>query len=225
MKRNYSTKLLSRFETNRSIRLRCQQRQIVFGRESRLPRRRVVSRLSPRQSIGLRAVNDFQSLIPAYLCHNLSEARSLLLVDHTHECIPCRKAMNEARKQRHGIHVTPGQRQNVTRLQPVVLRWGIAAASGDWLWTCSPYRLFNATCRSARASKLLCRQLKVRFIRLPTRKRLRLALAQNCRLMSASEPRKMRMRLSVSVMGHLIEMKDRSELYLTQERDRERRSI
>src|ERR1041385_1745171 len=43
---------------------------------------------------------DFQSLIPAHLAGKLSEARSLLLVDHTHECIPCRKAMNEARAKR-----------------------------------------------------------------------------------------------------------------------------
>jgi len=43
---------------------------------------------------------DYQSLIPAYLAGKLSEARSLLLVDHTHECIPCRKAMNEARSSR-----------------------------------------------------------------------------------------------------------------------------
>src|ERR1041384_7641660 len=43
---------------------------------------------------------DFQSLIPAQLAAKLSEARSLLLVNHTHECIPCRKAMNEARAKR-----------------------------------------------------------------------------------------------------------------------------
>ena len=44
--------------------------------------------------------SDFQSLIPAHLAGKLSEARSLLLVDHTHECIPCRKAMNDARSRR-----------------------------------------------------------------------------------------------------------------------------
>ena len=70
---------------------------------------------------------DFQSLIPAYLSGSLSEARSLLLVDHTHECIPCRKAMKDARSRR----MAPAKKAAVTRrysIQPVVLRWGIAAA-------------------------------------------------------------------------------------------------
>jgi ferric-dicitrate binding protein FerR (iron transport regulator) len=71
--------------------------------------------------------DDFQSLIPAYLTGSLSEARSLLLVDHTHECIPCRKAMKDARSRR----MAPAKKAIATRrysLSPVILRWGIAAA-------------------------------------------------------------------------------------------------
>src|SRR5216110_2918294 len=75
---------------------------------------------------------DFQSLIPGYLGGKLSEARSLLLVDHTHECIPCRKALKQARESRAGAVVPAVRRQNrkaaTYSLRPVVLRWGIAAA-------------------------------------------------------------------------------------------------
>src|SRR5215218_624462 len=70
---------------------------------------------------------DFQSLIPAYLAGKLSEARSLLLVDHTHECIPCRKAMKEARSER-AVTIKPVTRNNRYSLQPSVMRWAIAAA-------------------------------------------------------------------------------------------------
>jgi hypothetical protein len=74
----------------------------------------------------IESCKDFQSLIPAYLNNTLSEARSLLLVDHTHECIPCRRAMKDARIE----SVAPRKQQAATRrfnIQPVVLRWGIAA--------------------------------------------------------------------------------------------------
>src|SRR5437763_358906 len=74
---------------------------------------------------------DFQSLIPAYLGGKLSEARSLLLVDHTHECIPCRRALKQAREARVAT-VIPAVRKRNQKMQyslrPVVLRWGIAAA-------------------------------------------------------------------------------------------------
>lgn len=69
---------------------------------------------------------DFQSLIPTHLKGSLSPARSLLLVDHTHECIPCRRALNDARTQK----VVPARKIAGApryRIQPV-WRWGIAAA-------------------------------------------------------------------------------------------------
>ncbi|HKO98179.1 MAG TPA: FecR domain-containing protein [Pyrinomonadaceae bacterium] len=69
---------------------------------------------------------DFQSLIPAHLSGNLSDARSLLLVDHTHECIPCRKAMKDARTRR----MAPAKKAAVASrysISPVIMRWGIAA--------------------------------------------------------------------------------------------------
>src|SRR5437773_7828262 len=74
---------------------------------------------------------DFQTLIPAYLGYKLSEARALLLVDHTHECIPCRKALKQARESRVGV-VAPAVRRQSRKastysLRPVVMRWGIAA--------------------------------------------------------------------------------------------------
>ncbi|MFN2533411.1 MAG: FecR domain-containing protein, partial [Pyrinomonadaceae bacterium] len=70
---------------------------------------------------------DFQSLIPAYLNGQLSEARSLLLVDHTHECIPCRRSMNRVRSQRVAVVREPAKRARYN-VRPVVMRWGIAAA-------------------------------------------------------------------------------------------------
>src|SRR5258708_9139100 len=74
---------------------------------------------------------DFQTLIPAYLGGKLSEARSLLLVDHTHECIPCRKALTQEREVRVRT-VDRARRQNrkvsTYSLRPSVVRWGIAAA-------------------------------------------------------------------------------------------------
>src|SRR5262249_31715988 len=74
---------------------------------------------------------DFQSLMPAYLRNELSEARALLLVDHTHECIPCRKALKQARTAHVAAAVAPQRsvrKSSRYNINPVVLRWGIAAA-------------------------------------------------------------------------------------------------
>ena len=97
----------------------------MFGRVSPLLQLKLKLKLPTVDRI--EGCADFQSLIPAYLAGKLSEARSLLLVDHTHECIPCRRAMNEARSRRSAT-IKPAVSKPRFTLQPVVMRWGIAAA-------------------------------------------------------------------------------------------------
>jgi FecR protein/Putative zinc-finger len=77
----------------------------------------------------IRGCTDFQALIPAYQQGILSSARTMLLEDHVRECVPCRKALKEARGgnqaalrlERQKARVETGSRRMA------VLRWGIAA--------------------------------------------------------------------------------------------------
>src|SRR5260370_368036 len=73
---------------------------------------------------------DFQSLIPPFLGGKVSGGGSHLLVDHTHEGIPCRRGLKQARESRVAAP-TPARKQarktfNYS-LNPGVVRWGIAA--------------------------------------------------------------------------------------------------
>jgi hypothetical protein len=46
----------------------------------------------------IRSCDDFRSLIPAYLSSSLTASRNLLFEDHVHECVLCRKALEQARR-------------------------------------------------------------------------------------------------------------------------------
>ena len=73
--------------------------------------------------------SDFQGLIPAYLQGALSEAKLLLLEDHVGECLPCRKAMKQARSARRGVKTAAASRSPVARSWAATLGWRVAAVA------------------------------------------------------------------------------------------------
>src|SRR5215212_2686728 len=155
---------------------------------------------------------DFQSLIPAYLAGKLSEGRSLLLVDHTHECIPCRKAMNDARSRRSAT-AKPAARKPRYTLQPVVMRWGIAAALVigfgllpiPFMQRFWPYGDFEATVQAAEGQVFQVADTQTASV------------SAGAKLQRGEKVRTAKDGRAVIHLrdGSLIEMKDRSELYLT----------
>jgi hypothetical protein len=78
---------------------------------------------APIASHGLQGCADYQSLIPAYLRGELSPARALLVEDHTRSCVPCRRALKEARE---GHQTVPAVRRAA---QPADRRAWLALAA------------------------------------------------------------------------------------------------
>ena len=74
----------------------------------------------------IRTCTDFQSLIPSYLSGKLSAARTILFEDHTRECLPCRKALKETRS---GKVVRIGEFVQVNNPRVTFTKWLMAAAA------------------------------------------------------------------------------------------------
>src|SRR5205807_104165 len=161
---------------------------------------------------------DFQTLMPSYLSGELSEARSLLLVDHTHECIPCRRALKQARQSRTAAAILPARKQKRAisnyNLRPVVWRWGIAAVLLIGLGVIAlpliqryvPFGSFEATVQAADGPVYAVADAQMRSINAGEK------LGRGETIRTAKDAHAV-VRLSD---GSTIEMKDRSEFSINQ---------
>ena len=76
----------------------------------------------------IRTCADFRNLIPAYLQGRLSEDRTLLLEDHTSECIPCRRSLKSARSDRVAQPASRPGKASRRGAFGSPLRWAMAAS-------------------------------------------------------------------------------------------------
>ncbi|HKC65402.1 MAG TPA: FecR domain-containing protein, partial [Pyrinomonadaceae bacterium] len=166
----------------------------------------------------IRGCADFQALIPAYLRKELSEARALLLEDHTRECIPCRKALKAARSgDAQAVPATQSvKRLTRTSTNSLVWKWAIAATLiiGIGLVVFNAYRRFavgeaRATVQAANGAVFRVTDSESRAIGVGE------AIGRGERIRTAKD--------SDAVVkledGSLVEMRERSELSLSQNTD------
>ena len=69
---------------------------------------------------------DFEALIPAFVKGELSGAKAMLLQDHVGECVPCRRALKNART---GGGRKPAATVRAPRSAAAVWGWRVAAAA------------------------------------------------------------------------------------------------
>ncbi len=72
----------------------------------------------------LRGCVDFQELIPAYVGERLTQARSLLMEDHLHQCVACRHALESAQNKSAPIPI----RKPIETTRRPLRKWALAGA-------------------------------------------------------------------------------------------------
>jgi hypothetical protein len=75
--------------------------QLVAAARDRVARRLAAGLDAPEaesQEHRIHGCGGFRGLIPAYLAGALTAPRRILFEDHTRECVPCRRALADARR-------------------------------------------------------------------------------------------------------------------------------
>ncbi|MBX5497151.1 MAG: zf-HC2 domain-containing protein, partial [Bryobacteraceae bacterium] len=87
---------------------------------------RISAELKPSGGV-IRGCAGFQALIPDYVSGRLPEASALLLKDHTHECVSCRKRLDAASGRVVEMKAAPAQNAKRPAARRL-MRWAVAAA-------------------------------------------------------------------------------------------------
>jgi len=84
----------------------------------------------PQLAPHIRSCADFQALIPAYRAGRLTDARSVLLKDHLHQCVACRRVY-EGKVTPFPARLAPGPRSYAVRWAAAAV---VVAAAGVSIW-------------------------------------------------------------------------------------------
>jgi len=104
----------------------------------------------------IRGCDDYQKLIPAFLSGSLSPSRTLLLEEHTRQCVPCRRALKQARSGASGSadlerRATPNVRAGGMKWLAAAAVAVIAAGTGYMVWNSGPSLPYGAVVESTGA--------------------------------------------------------------------------
>ena len=99
-------------------------------------RRRVWDRMNAKGNSPTRlsSCDDFQALIPAYRDGSLASGRKMLLEDHAHQCVVCRKVLFGEVAPARAVIEMPVRRMTRGRWMAIAASAAVALIAGRWIY-------------------------------------------------------------------------------------------